>query len=736
MPKMLYRTRGNALPGGKPRVYFTCHPEDFEKYFDRVCEDILKTQDCAIFYTEDMTAPFTETEQRLDLGYKQLFVVPVTGRLLTTQNRAMNADLAYAKQENIPILPFLMEDGLDALYKKPENFGSRQHLSPNRQDPTALPYEEKLARYLKTRLIGDTMATRVRHAFAAYIFLSYRQKDRSHANELMRLIHQKPLYRDVAIWYDEFLPLGESFRQNIEKALHNSQLFALLVTPNLLERPDGEPNFVMGEEYPMARDAGIDILPLEMVKTDPAALASEYAQLPACVDPTDEEALLAQLATTLSDFVHREAKDDPTHNFLIGIAYLEGIDMERDRQRGLALVTKAAEAGLHEAMEQLYEMYHTGSHVQTDYQKAREWIEKLYRDCLATLGPEAPETLRALQKLAYILTECGQYPQALARNRELYDTYCRIQGKYHANTLQVAANLALAYCNNDACQEAIDLAEDYYQFCLKFLGEAHMQTLHWLNHLAHFYGRTRDRKKARAYAEKAYLSCSHVLGQEHIHTMTALSNYATACCNQGDRERSAQLNKTAWDICCRTLGPEHPQPLIHRSNLADDLRHLGDEQVAAREDQAIYDIRCRVLGKDHPQTLTSLNNLACNFADQGHYEEAIRLFRQVYDSFARTLGATDQLASTTLRNLAMAGCNLGDHSTAEWAYFELFRTAGPQHAHTLSVCTALDNVFITRGLSAEAVSFFEKVHAQLSEALGQDHPLTRNAREAVEFYRR
>ena len=49
-----YITRGGASPENKPKVYFTCHPDDFEKYFDLVCKDIFELQDCAIFYTEDM----------------------------------------------------------------------------------------------------------------------------------------------------------------------------------------------------------------------------------------------------------------------------------------------------------------------------------------------------------------------------------------------------------------------------------------------------------------------------------------------------------------------------------------------------------------------------------------------------------------------------------------------------------------------------------------------------------
>ena len=38
MGDMLFKTKGNGSPAGKPRVYFTCHPDDFTLYFDKLCE--------------------------------------------------------------------------------------------------------------------------------------------------------------------------------------------------------------------------------------------------------------------------------------------------------------------------------------------------------------------------------------------------------------------------------------------------------------------------------------------------------------------------------------------------------------------------------------------------------------------------------------------------------------------------------------------------------------------------
>ena len=256
MANFLHKTRGGGELKGKPRVYFTCHPEDFDRYFEKLTADIFKTHDCVVYYTASMEEALEDADLETDLGQMNLFIVPVTFRLMTQPNRAMNVDIAYAKEQHIPILPFMMEQNIDAFYAKPENFGERQYLNPYSSDSTEISYEEKLKKHLEAVLISDEMAQRIRAAFDAYIFLSYRKKDRRYANELMKLIHKNPKCRDIAIWYDEFLTPGDSFVESIEKALEKSELFTLLVTPNLLEEPEGKPNFVMAQEYPAARTAG------------------------------------------------------------------------------------------------------------------------------------------------------------------------------------------------------------------------------------------------------------------------------------------------------------------------------------------------------------------------------------------------------------------------------------------------------------------------------------------------
>lgn len=55
MTELKYVTRGKEqLPQGKPRVYFTCHPDDFERYFDEIKADIFEQKDCVIYYKENL----------------------------------------------------------------------------------------------------------------------------------------------------------------------------------------------------------------------------------------------------------------------------------------------------------------------------------------------------------------------------------------------------------------------------------------------------------------------------------------------------------------------------------------------------------------------------------------------------------------------------------------------------------------------------------------------------------
>ena len=405
MSTLAYRTRGNSSPQGKPWVYFSCHPEEQSLFLEDIAREILALYNCAVWYDPQPGTEIDWEERKLDLQEMQLFVMPVTGRLLSRPSDAMDRELPFALENHIPVLPLLEEQGLEQLFN--EKFQDIQFLDPHCQDPTALPYKDKLKKYLDSVLIGDELAAQVRAAFDAYIFLSYRKKDRRAAQQLMRLIHENDFCRDIAIWYDEYLTPGENFNQAIQDALEKSQLFTLVVTPSLLEKP----NYVMTEEYPRAKKANKAVLPVEMQPTDRAELESRYEALPPCVEGEDGPALSAELLSRLQNLALWENDSDPRHNYFIGLAYLAGIDVEVNHERALELIRSAAEGNYAPAMGKLVSMYRTGEGVKRNYWAAVQWQEQIVNYWEKNWAKENTE--ENFKQYTYALWDLGDYYQEL-----------------------------------------------------------------------------------------------------------------------------------------------------------------------------------------------------------------------------------------------------------------------------------------------------------------------------------
>ena len=365
------KTRHSGSPQGKARVFFTCHPDDKTNLLDRICDEILDASDVAIYYTDgEMKDP--ELEAHLfDIGQARLLVVAVTEKLIEDDTVAA-LEMSAALEKHVPVLPIMCDGGLERRFSR--KFGNLQLLSMDVSDETALSYKGKLKAFLDSVIFGDELVKKIRAAFDAYVFLSYRKTDRKYARELMELIHSNELCRDIAIWYDEFLVPGENFDSAIEGMLKKSDLFALVVTPNLVS----ESNYVMNVEYPMAIEQKKPIISVEFEKTDREALSDRYESI-SVVSATD--GVGECFAERIKSLAVTEDDSSPEHCFFIGLAYLGGVDVEVNFERALSLITYAAENGVTEAIQKLVSMYLNGDGVSRDFAKCIEWQEKLI-ECL------------------------------------------------------------------------------------------------------------------------------------------------------------------------------------------------------------------------------------------------------------------------------------------------------------------------------------------------------------------
>lgn len=398
MERLHVKTNGGVSHKDKPRIYFSCHNADFDELFPEVSHYLMTSFDCAIYYYQG--EPVLDDLFYSDLQRVHLFVVPVTSRLLTTPNRTMDTELPYFLKHNVPVLPFLMEQGLDEIYA--QRFGALHYLNPKDADTTALRFEDKLKSYLENALFDNELIQRIRAEFDASIFLSYRKIDRIHAQDLMRRIHQIPQCRDVSFWYDEFLTAGRDYNLEIESSIADCDVFILVMTPRMLIPG----NYVLTNELPAAMRLHareeVEILAVEMEKVDTNKLYIMGLGNISLLDPNDKDCFYNSLIRVLG---HQKLgrKCGSEHDFLIGTAYLYGIDMEMDQKRGLELILRSANEGNTEAMEKLADIYTTGIGAQPDLQQAVFWREKL-----AILLKQAYESSLSEQNAKLYLYQCSK----------------------------------------------------------------------------------------------------------------------------------------------------------------------------------------------------------------------------------------------------------------------------------------------------------------------------------------
>ena len=173
MAEFSYRTRGDSPWQGKAKVYLAAHPED-RVLLEKIAKEILSYQNCAVFFDSDPEGALDVEEHLAKLHEMNLVVIPVTTAFLTKESRALSLEFQYARKHHIPILPLMQEEGLSELFNRV--CGELQYLDRHASDATAISYEEKLATFLSSVLVGDELAKKVRAAFDAYIFSELSQK--------------------------------------------------------------------------------------------------------------------------------------------------------------------------------------------------------------------------------------------------------------------------------------------------------------------------------------------------------------------------------------------------------------------------------------------------------------------------------------------------------------------------------------------------------------------------------
>lgn len=593
----------------KQKVYFCCHPDDFEAYFDIISSDIFKSQKCAIFFKSDANSKWNKNELKLGLGSMRLFIVVATQKFLQTPSVARDEELKYAFDNNIPVLPLVIDGGFDELYN--DIFGERHYILKDAQAKNKKDYEEKLEERLNDVLVPDELVNQIREAFDSYAFLSYRKRDKAYADNLLHFFKYLISRQDIGIWYDGFLTPGEKFTDEIGNAIKNSKFFVMLVTPSLLKKD----NYVMQVEYPEAVRQNKVIIPIcicGMTRLQKKRMSRLYKNIPEILeikfDRTYNNIFLnfkfllqavhgfflmigflfncgicSNLAEKIEDkyldfyynvdeflasledvkqkiqkiFASNNITFDVkgysnTHkNYLRGLAYLGGIYTAQNTNWALFLLKISAKADYIPAIEKLSQIYSNGIGVSVDYNKSVFWQEKLVDILEQNLKDTDKNFLNAKGRLAELYRKNKDIKKATIIDKEVV-TALNQNSSDDQLAIKANINLSVDLRQSNQLTESIEILEQSYINAIKEFGESHISTLNCMKELAMSYVNNKDYEKAQILGEKVLELCFKVLGKLDVGTFDSIRVLCHIYYYSKQYNKAIQLAQYGLELCQQT----------------------------------------------------------------------------------------------------------------------------------------------------------------------------------------
>jgi tetratricopeptide (TPR) repeat protein len=721
------KARGTEIPHRAQKVFFCCDPQNADKR-DGLIADLLSMDagmDCVVSYleTEDGIDP---EALRKELQEHQAVALWVTARLLDSMtNGTTPVEDSLAKELNVPILP-IAEYG-ELFPRFTELAGAIHGIA--RSDAE---YRVKLKAQMESFLASEEIIKEIQEkAFTANMFLSYRKIDIQEARSFMKALHDLEGFKAVSVWYDNFLTAGRIFSEEIEKSIRESNAFALLVTPNLLEKnAEGKDNYVMSTEYPFARRENKPVLPVEALPTDPGRFAELFPGATAAVSINDRAALSAALRETLGESAYL-GQMDSERAYLLGNAYLKGFGLERDFDRGTRLLELASEGSGSSALsaaEQLAEIHREGIGTGIDYAKALEWMRQDVVLSEQIHGKEHPDTAMTYNNIAGVYDKQGDYPRALEWNYKALEIQEKVLGKEHPDTATIYNNIAGVYDNQGDYPQALEWLHKALAIYEKVLGKEHPDTATIYNNIARVYDSQGDYPRALEWYQKALAIYERVLGKEHPGTAVTYNNIAGVYRNQGDYPRALEWYQKALAICEKVLGKEHPDTAMMYNNIARVYDNQGDYPQALEWNQKALVIREKVLGKEHPHTATTYNNIAELYDNQGDHPRALEWFHKALAINEKALGKEHPAIAVTYNNIGLVYAKQGDYPQAlEWFHkvsvvYE--KVWGKEHPDTAKTYNTIAGVCVLQGDYPQAREWYHMEMAFCEKARGTEDPVT------------
>ncbi len=730
-------SKGTKFPNQAQRVFLCYNKSNIKDIYNKdgncIVADLLSMDagmDCVVSYLENPNE-IDEKELRNELSESGALVIFVTTEMLKSiENENLPVEYQIARELNIPILPISNADLKDKYFFETykEAFGSIHCIS--RLD---FEYRTKLKTQLEEFLVPEETKTEIRKkAFTAKIFLSYRKHELEDARNFMTKFHNLEGFETISIWYDNLLTSGTDFDKAIEEAISQTDAFVMAVTPDFI---GDKAKYVQEIEYPFAKEKNKPIVAVEL---KPISQPEKFTDL------FVEQRLISKENTTELQKTFRDKlgenvfveQFDSERAYLLGIAYLRGIDVERDFERAiklLSIATKEQTTSSIAAANELAGIYEDGKTTNINYNEALKWHNVALSVSEKVLGNEHPDTAKAYLDIAIIYYKNGDYSKALELNKKTLSIFEKALGKENLNTASTYNEIANIYNIQGNYSEAIEWFKKTMDIFENIFGKEHLYTVKTYNNTGLAYYYQGDYSKALEWYKKVLDVREKILGKENPDTAKAYDNIGLAYDGQGDYSQAIEWHKKALEVFEKNLGKKHPDTAKAYDNIAVTYSSQGDYSQAIEWHKKALEVFEKILGKEHLDTATTYNNIASTYSNQGDYSKAIEWYKKALKVFenGKKLGKKHPKTANIYNIIACIYDRQKDYPKAiEW-YKKVLYTLDKEHPNTADIYSKIAVVYLNQGTYLEALEWNEKALYVFEKFLGKEHPKTANTYNTI-----
>ncbi|KAL9608026.1 MAG: hypothetical protein Q9167_007113 [Letrouitia subvulpina] len=215
----------------------------------------------------------------------------------------------------------------------------------------------------------------------------------------------------------------------------------------------------------------------------------------------------------------------------------------------------------------------------------------------------------------------GRWEEAQKLEEQAVESTKKSFGVEDEMTLQIMANLASMYAEQERFEEAEELLAHVLKVRRTTYGENHPDML--------------DAEKLLVPLVEAE---KQILGPEHAITFRCMDFLALTQERLGQLDKAKELKIHVLEVRKKILGPEHPDTALCMTNLAATYSTIGEQNKVEQLGIQGLEMLKRVWGPENPSTLGAMAILACIYHRTGQLDKAIQLMATYVGGRRKALG--------------------------------------------------------------------------------------------------